>query len=352
MDLSLLIQISQVQIQIIRYEEPIILVLGNLGNVINILTFGRRDLRKNVCSWYFICLSLSHILLIDSFCLARIIITSTGYNVFQHISSLCKLRAYSVELSLLLSRYFLCLISIDRWMVTSSSAWIRQQSSSSRSQRLIVIGVIFFAIFSVHAPIGFEPNTVECTPPFGSTYLFFYSIESIIISIAPILIMTVFSVLTVVNVRSRINRQTEPIQTNLSIHTQTQQATMSNAQCSRQQFKRNIQLIRLSLLQVILYVLLNSVWSLFPLYTFLTTRQPLVSITQQMTNLFLGRLGLNLLFTYAAVRFLFCFSKTNSNSFIVYFQVTFILYTLASKAFREQCIMTFKQRLTMIQRRF
>ena len=84
--------------------------------------FGRHELRRNVCSWYFIGLSIGHLLILDSLCLARIVTTSTGNNVFQYIMSLCKLRTYAFYLSLYLSRYFLCLISIDRWMVTSSSA--------------------------------------------------------------------------------------------------------------------------------------------------------------------------------------------------------------------------------------
>ncbi|CAF1290545.1 unnamed protein product [Adineta steineri] len=242
MDLSVLKQISQIQVQIIRYEEPIILVLGNFGNVGNILIFGRRDLRKNVCSWYFICLSLSHLILLDLVCLSRIIITSTGDNVFQYISSLCKFRAYGFELSFNLARYFLCLVSIDRWMITSSSARLRQQSSIRLSQWLIITGVIFWAIFSMHAPIGYQPTALDCTAPLGSNYAFFVSIESIVISMGTMVIISVFSVLTVFNLHSRVNRQIHPTATNISIHIETQQTIMPNAQTAQQLFKRNMQL--------------------------------------------------------------------------------------------------------------
>ena len=319
MDLSLLKQISQIQVQIIKYEEPVILVLGSLGNLANIFIFGRRELRKNVCSWYFICLSIAHLLLLDSFCLARIITTTTGNNVFQYIRSLCKIRTYFFVLSCLLSRYFLCLISIDRWMITSSSARLRQQSSTRVSRWLIIIGIIFWTIYSSHVAIGFETGPVECTPPAGSAYAIFYTIESIITSMAPMFIMSVFSFLTVHNVRSRMIRQIHPTMATLSIHTETQQISMSNVQSSRQLFKRNIQLVRLSLLQVILYFLLNTIWSILPLYQVLIGTQALMNINQQLTALFLGRLGLNLFFTYTAVRcFVFFSFTTNLNSLIVY----------------------------------
>jgi hypothetical protein len=192
-------------------------------------------------------------------------------------------------------------------MVTSSSAWRRQQSSPCTSRWLIIIGVIFWIIFSVHAPIGYQTNPVECTPPFGSNYELFVSIESIITSIATMLIMSVFSVLTVLNVRSRINRQVHPAATNLSILIETQQTMMSNAESSRKLLKKNIQLVRLSLLQVIIYLLLNSVWSIIPLYSFSVGAQAMMTINQQMMVLFLGRIGLNLIFTYAAVRFFLYF---------------------------------------------
>ncbi|CAF2580654.1 unnamed protein product [Rotaria sp. Silwood2] len=331
MSFSLISQFSKIQLLIIRYEEPVILVLGNIGNTVNIWIFLQRDLRKNVCSWYFISLSIAHLLLLDSFCLPRIIITSTGDNVFRYISILCKLRAYATELTLLLSRYFLCLISIDRWMVTSSNAWIRQQSSSRVARWLIIIGIAFFTISSLHAAIGYQTNPVECTPPFGSTYEFFVSVESIIASMTPMLIMSIFSLLTVFNVRSRLMRQIQPTKTDAS-RSQIQSTVTSNAQFSYQRFKGNMQLVRLSLLQVTFYLMLNSVWSIIPLYSFLAGAQAMMNINQQMMTLFLGRIGLNLLFTYASI--------------------TFILYTLASKSFRQACIVAIKQLGNTYQRRF
>ncbi|CAF4950552.1 unnamed protein product, partial [Rotaria sp. Silwood1] len=84
---------------------------------------------------------------------------------------------YIYEWIILLSRYFLCLISVDRWMITSPNAWLRQQSSPRVARWLIIIGIGFFTIYSVHASIGFQTNPVACSPPFGSTYEFFFSIE-------------------------------------------------------------------------------------------------------------------------------------------------------------------------------
>jgi hypothetical protein len=150
---------------------------------------------------------------LNSFCLSLIVVNSTSNNVFQYMMSLYKIRVYFFELSLLLSRYFLCLISIDRWMVTSSNAWIRQLSSTRVARWLIIIGIIFCIIFSSHAAIGYQTSPIDCTPPFGSIYELFVSIESIITSMTPMFIMNVFSFLTIRNVRSCMNRQIHPTTT-------------------------------------------------------------------------------------------------------------------------------------------
>ncbi|CAF3824898.1 unnamed protein product [Rotaria magnacalcarata] len=148
---------------------------------------------------------------------------------------------------------------------------------------------------SLHAPIGYQTNPIECTPPFRSTYEFFVSIESTITSMVPMFVMCVFSVMTVFNVRSRINHQIQPTMT-VGSYNQAQSTVILNPQSSHQRFKRNIQLVRLSLLQVIFYLLFSSVWSIIPLYSFLVGPQVMMNINQQMMGLFLGRIGLNLLF--------------------------------------------------------
>lgn len=308
MDPALYNRITSYQLQIIRYEEPLVLVLGNFGNIANILIFTRRELRKNVCSWYFICLSITHLIPLDSFCLSRIIITSTGNNIFQYITSLCKLRAYLTEVSVLLSRYFLCLISIDRWMITSSNAWLRQRSTPRLSCWLIILGILFWTIYSLHAPVGYQTNPIECTPPFGSAYELFVSIQSIIMSLTPLFLMCAFSILTILNIRSRLYREIHSTQTKISTAIELQPTgitrsitTTQVSQTPREHLKRNLHLVRLSLLQVLLYLFLNAMWSILPLYSFIAGSKGVVTISQRMMNLVFGRIGLNLLFTYAAV---------------------------------------------------
>jgi len=303
--MSLPFRLNQFQLQLARYELPFIFVLGNLGNLANVIVFGRRALRSNVCSWYFICLSLTHLLLLNVSCLPRIVTASTGYDITSYLVVLCKLLSYLFDLSLVFSRHFLCLIAIDRWMVTSSSAWLRQQSSPRITRWLIIVSIIFWSIFDVHSAIGFQSTSSYCIPQPRSIYSLFYSIYGIIVSLLPMIIMIIFGVLTLRNVRSSIRRQIHPERTNLPSRLDPASATTSVVPPPRHRFKRDFQLMRLSLFQIIVYLLLNSLWSAFPLYAFKVNTQGTPTTIDQHNMLdFLYGFSLNLVYTYMAVSLL------------------------------------------------
>jgi hypothetical protein len=301
-EMSLAFQLNQFQLQLDRYELPFIFALGNMSNLANLVVFGRRTLRLNVCSWYFICLSLTHILLLNASCLLQIVIASTGYDITYDGVVLCKIVSYLFDLSFVLSRHFLCLIAIDRWMITSSSAWLRNQSSPKITRWLIIVSVAFWSIFTMQSAIGFTSTPYGCIPPPGSTYLLFYSIYSIIVSLLPMLITSIFSILTLRNVRSSANRQIHPTQTTLASRLDPSTAARPVVHPPQQRFKRDFQLIRLSLFQIMVYLLLNSLWSVFPLYVFkVNTQGSALTFDQHNLMQFLHGIALNLLYTYMAV---------------------------------------------------
>ena len=296
---SLAIQLLQIHTQITRYEFPFILVFGCVTNLINMMIFSRRVLRQNVCSWYFICLSLLQFLLLITMCLQTIVITYTGYNITAHLVSFCKIRQYAFDLITSLIRHFLCLISIDRWMVTSSSAWLRRQSSPRVARWVVIFSVIFWSIFNIHSAIEYNIFSNLCTAPLPSSYFLFYSIYNIIISVFPMIIMILFSVLTLRNLRVK---RVIPIHPMNSVGVNaTSTITNVNQPVSRQRSQRDIHLIRLSIIQVAAFVIFNSGWCVYPLYLFVTTARGNRTLEERLLSAFLVAFGFNLLYVYAAV---------------------------------------------------
>ena len=256
-------QINSIRQIIPAYYLPPIFFIGIIGNSLNIIVFARSRLRTNVSSWYFICLSTSQIGYLSSSCLARIIGSgwSYGYDIGGIFVGVCKSRAYATTLFTALFRYFLCLITVDRWMKTSRLAWLRQKSSPKYAKWFITLGVTFWTVFSVHAPIGFQTVSNVCTQPPGSIYKIFNAVYNIVVRIAPFLIMIIFCFFLLKTIQKRHRIVTQIPVVTLSVPSQQAQ----------QQSRTDFQLVRLSLIQSFLYLIFNSVTSGYPVYSFITS---------------------------------------------------------------------------------
>lgn len=180
---DLFFRLNNVNIQLSRYELPIVILLGNIGNFANIIVFSRRTLRTNVCSMYFICLSIVHLILLNFHGLPRVIAITTGSDITRTIPAFCKIRSYLFTLAIILSRHAICLISIDRWLVSSAKVALRQMSSLRSARWILGISVTFWLLFSIHPLIGFDSAFWGCSLWPGTVYALFYSLYSIITSL-------------------------------------------------------------------------------------------------------------------------------------------------------------------------
>jgi Na+/melibiose symporter-like transporter len=115
------------------------------------------------------------------------------------------------------------------------------------------------------------------------------------------MIMSVFSVLTIMNVRNKTVRPIQqPVVPNLAVQLNGPLTTSSDER-TRLKRKRDRQLIRLCLVQVVSYIILNITTSDYPLYLYLTRSQSASNADQQAISSFISTMGLILLYTYSAV---------------------------------------------------
>jgi Na+/melibiose symporter-like transporter len=115
------------------------------------------------------------------------------------------------------------------------------------------------------------------------------------------MIMSVFSVLTIMNVRNKTVRPIQqPVVPNLAVQLNGPLTTSSDER-TRLKRKRDRQLIRLCLVQVVSYIILNITTSVYPLYLYLTRSQSASNADQQAISSFISTMGLILLYTYSAV---------------------------------------------------
>lgn len=274
MTTPLIDNLKQVQTSITVHYLPMIYIVGIVGNLFNLVVFVRRQLRFHYCSWYFICLSLSQLCLLNSACLTRIVISRSTSDRFERDAVLCKLRAYVTVLSLVLSRYFLCCIALDRWFIT-----LGKHSFLIRVRWIISCSLIFWTLFSSHALIGH--------PSISTSYSLFSSLYSIITSAVPFFTMIIFSILTVLNIKHTVSS--------------ANQVVPYHSTLIRPKWKRDMIFIRLAVFQVIPYLLLNVLSCLSPSLLWIVRSDPNATPQTRAIVMFIHHLGIYLLYTYVSV---------------------------------------------------
>ncbi|UJR31291.1 hypothetical protein I4U23_018789 [Adineta vaga] len=321
----IIVNLIKIQATINDYFIPIVYFIGTLTNIFNLIIFGRRKLRRNCCSRYFICLSLSQILLLNLNFLLRSITSWTHYDGFSTINSLCKIRSYFSVLSLVLVRHFICIISIDRWLVTSSNIWLRRQSSLKNVRWIIISSFLFWILFSIHAPIAYISKISTCSPIVDLNYAIFSTIYNISTSSAPFFIVIIFSTLTIINIRQSHQRIT-PVQpaSSIPINARVPASSAAVPQLrSTRKNNRDMHFIRLAIFQVIPYLFLNFVSSFSPIMLYLNSISTHQTTESTVIFSFIHYVGV----------YLSC----------LYVSVTVLFYVLASSVFRKEFLEICKQ---------
>ena len=293
---ALSIHLAHTQIQIIRSLLTPVYIIGILSNLANILVFSQHTLRTHICSWYFIGASIGQLIYLNFGCLTRVIWAWSQYDLSLISLPFCKIRIYFVLNGLTISRYLFCLITIDRWMITSKNNNIRRLSSSKIARWLIIGGVSFFFLLNILFSIDYKIDKISgCGLGKKPVHSFFYAVYNTTLSLVPLCILLVFSFLIIYNVR-QTKHQISPTKTAIS------QEDISH-QRHHHHHKKDIQFIKLALVQVAGYILFNTLHGYNAIHD-IVTRNHNKTADQQAIDEFLYGIGLNLHYTYTGV-FLF-----------------------------------------------
>lgn len=285
-------QLTLIQTYFTRYFMIPVYIFGNFGNIMNIVLFFQHSLRlNNISAWYFIGLSVANLLFTDVGGLTRTLPLISSFNLETTVQAFCKFRLYFTHFSLLLCRYFICLISIDRWIITSSNESLRRMSSARPATYLIIFGTCFIAVFTMHVLIGFEIQFNRCSAYLSTSYTIFFNIYNFLSTFATILVMIFFSILIVNNIRQSRNR----------IQTIASESTRIPQPASRNPSRRNqMKFLRLVLLQSLAFTLLNSAFVAYAVYDFVVSgRQE--TPDQQAVHAFFYAFAVHPIYIFSAV---------------------------------------------------
>ena len=279
-----------IQTELVEYMLVVIFIVGIFSNLANIFVFLQKDLRVNACSWYFIAVSVGHLIFFYFGCLTRIVTAWTSFDLTRTSIVFCKLRAFFLAFSLLISRHFLCMISIDRWMITSSHVWLRQLSSLKMARLMIISGTIIWFGFSLCMPVWYRiEGNRGCVGASDTAFPLFYAVYNLATILGPLVIMIFFNIFILFNTR-QLTRST------VVVHSGTRTASIQGVKYRR----KDLQLIRLCLIQGGVYILLTSLYAYTGTYSFFT--QTMIKTHERMIiDAFISTVGINLMYSYMAV---------------------------------------------------
>jgi len=276
---------------------PIQIVLGTIGNLLNIIIFTRRSLRNSSCSIYFIASSINNLFVIYTGIITRYLSLFSDNDIANNSSVLCKLKYYIIYTALSLVLWLTVLASIDRFLCSSRKVSYRRLSRNTIARRTLIGTFLLIFVIHIHMLIYYDVSEGYCNI-FLTEYQTFFDMFFFVIScILPIILMTIFGLLMINNIRQSRNR----------VHPQQ----------SNQRLKSNDrQMVLMLAIQILLTALFSVPYSIINVYY--TIRY---NILQYEIPL------------YDFVILLF----TNNIAGILYFSnpiIGFYIYTLCGKRFR------------------
>jgi len=189
--------------QLTIYCGLILLILGVVGNGINVLVFSSvRNYRTTPCTFYFLISSIYNLAYITINLISRIVATGFGMDLTSTSTSWCKIRQFCLPFLSLISLTCSCLATIDQYFVTSQSANLRRFSNIKWSHRIVIIVMIIWFLHGIPYLLFYNisPITATCvnTNTIFAVYVTIYLL--VLLCVVPVSVTVLFGYLAYRNI--------------------------------------------------------------------------------------------------------------------------------------------------------
>ena len=185
---------------------PLVIIIGNVGSILNVIVFSvSQKLRASPCSLYLIFAAIGYAVYLNIVAVLRLLQLGFSIDPSAQWSWVCKLRFFAVGFLLMLPRTYMLLAAIDRYIMSLSHH--RRWFSNHVALKISLCTCLCWMIVCIHNVIFYDIQVSSngtnrvCSNPTGpyATFLSFYSI--LINGLSMPLLMTVFGLLTLRNLR-------------------------------------------------------------------------------------------------------------------------------------------------------
>ncbi|CAF1263874.1 unnamed protein product [Adineta steineri] len=292
--------------QLTRITLPMIIIMGVVGNSLNIAVLLRPVFYSHACSRYLLAASINSVIYSSVVLIYQLLVT--GYQLDPSTISvmICKVMTYVFHVTAYISPYNIVFASMERYFSSSTSVYLRNFSSIRISRWIIGCIVGFFVLFGINTFVLITANPNDglgCQIPDGKIYNQIYVVtQAMLYAIIAPFLMGLFGYLTMRNLK-----QVRVTPVVVSKHRRTER-----------------QLIRMLLLQVSIYIMLN-------LPVGVTYLSAVLPVSYKTTPLFFLVADITEILTYAS----------NSSSFII--------YMIGNRCYREELMVILRTLFRMKQ---
>ncbi|UJR07314.1 hypothetical protein I4U23_011602 [Adineta vaga] len=253
-----------------RYFPIPLLILGTFGNILNIVIFTRKTLRKNSCVQYLLATTIVSLLALYIGLMSRLL---NGYNLdyTSYSSILCKIRYFLSYLCLYCTSWFITLACFDRFCSSSTSISLRNLCNQKTVYKTIATVTLSGCLIFGETIYCFDNGnlntvascytvSVQCQIADGLLLMIFFTT-------IPVFSMITFGYLTLRNIRqSRRRITTANINPNLNQDLSNIQKSSSSARIRKQ----DLQIMTMLFVQVGILIVFSSPMGFYKFYSSLT----------------------------------------------------------------------------------
>lgn len=193
-----------------------LLLFGIIGNLLNLFILSQRKLRSNPCAWLFYISSIFNLISLLSG-LATKLFSNNLFNLIDRIEFLCQLRAFILLTSRTIAAWSIMLATFDRWLLSCTEISYRNLSTLKNARRqmmmIILISIVIYCpIFHCYR-INLSNSPLKCYSQTIQCRVFLEQIYTFLTILIPLILMVLFGVLTMTNVREMHHRARVPLLT-------------------------------------------------------------------------------------------------------------------------------------------
>ncbi|ESP02468.1 hypothetical protein LOTGIDRAFT_138366, partial [Lottia gigantea] len=132
------------------YTNPILFILGTIGNFLSVLVMTRTSMIKSSTCYYMAALAVADTSVLFCACLRTWLSYIMGYDLINTSAEICKTISFMCYWSFTMAAWILVAMTIDRYIVIHYPLMVHKYSTIRRTQKVMLLLGFLLIGFTMH----------------------------------------------------------------------------------------------------------------------------------------------------------------------------------------------------------